>query len=155
MFSLVLDILVAILLVATICYAMVLNRKLESLRRGKEEMERLAASFGEATIRADENIGKLRETATELQKGIGNAQSLHDDLVFLIERGDKVADHLEETVREARKESGYSPRNSPSHSSVHHQADGKDTIRDTIADEHAKAGSDAERELLKALRAVR
>ncbi len=150
MFSLVLDILVAILLVATICYAIVLNRKLENLRRGKEEMEKLAASFGEATMRADGNIGKLKETARELQNGIEKAQALHDDLTFLIERGDKVADHLEETVRFARKESGYTPRNP-----IGRNTDTKDDHKDTIADKQDKASSDAERELLKALRAVR
>jgi len=149
-FSLVLDILVAILLVATICYAMVLNSKLSNLRRGKEEMEKLAASFGEATGRAEENIARLRETATELQNGIKKAQSLHDDLIFLIERGDQVADHLEEKVRDARKETGYSPRGA-----MPQKKEREGDAEDTTTDEPAKASSDAERELLKALRAVR
>ncbi len=152
MFALALEILVAILLVVTICYAMVLNRKLGSLRRGKEEMESLAASFGEATQRAEENFGKLRKTAEELHNGIVKAQALHDDLTFLIDRGNTVADQLEDKVREARQETGYMPKTivveKPQEKAPEEKAP-----EDEIG--QAEANSDAERELLKALRAVR
>lgn len=147
MFSLALEILVAILLAVTICYAMVLNRKLGSLRRGKEEMESLAASFGEATQRAEENFARLRKTAEELYNGIEKAQALHDDLTFLIERGNTVADQLEDKVREARKETGYMPKT---------MVEGKPEEKaPEDGKKQAEANSDAERELLKALRAVR
>jgi len=40
--SLMLDILIAVLLVVTIVYAIILNRRLGNLRRDREELEQLA-----------------------------------------------------------------------------------------------------------------
>ena len=152
MFSLVLDILVAVLLVITIGYAMALNRRLGSLRRGKEEMENLAASFGEATARAEGSIGKLKNTADRLHESIEKAQALRDDLAFLIDRGNIAADHLEEIVRGARDETGYTP-----------QTAGKKKLEKAAPGDKASPGgepggdvrSEAELELLKALQAAR
>jgi hypothetical protein len=108
-FSLALDVLVAVLLVITIGYAMVLNRRLGRLRRDKSELEKLAATFGQATARAEESIGKLKKTADALKGRIDNAQALRDDLAFLIDRGSSAADRREETVRAARKEGDPRP----------------------------------------------
>ncbi|MED5396068.1 MAG: hypothetical protein CFH05_00723 [Alphaproteobacteria bacterium MarineAlpha3_Bin4] len=104
-YSLILDILVAFLLVVTIGYAMVLNKRLGHLRRDKGELEKLALSFTDATGRADGSIATLKSTADDLQDRIDKAGSLHDDLVFLIDRGSVTADRLETTVRAARDES--------------------------------------------------
>ncbi len=142
-FSLALDVLVAVLLVITIGYAMVLNRRLGNLRRDKAQLERLAATFGEATARAEESIGKLKTTADALRERIDNAQALRDDLAFLIDRGGSAADRLEETVRAARKEGGSRPRPALK-KAVAAEGNGK-----------IKPKSEAERELLKALQAAR
>ena len=104
-YSLILDILVAVLLVVTIGYAMVLNKRLGHLRRDKGELENLVLSFTDATGRADNGIATLKSTADVLQDRIDKAGSLHDDLVFLIDRGSVTADRLEATVRAARDES--------------------------------------------------
>ncbi len=152
MFSLVLDILVAVLLVITIGYAMVLNRRLGSLRSGKEEMENLAASFGEATARAEGSIGKLKNTADSLQESIEKAQALRDDLAFLIDRGNVAADQLEEIVRGARDETGYMPQ------AANKKKPEKAAPRDTGGpggEPDGGARSEAELELLKALQAAR
>ncbi len=142
-FSLALDVLVAVLLVITIGYAMVLNRRLGNLRRDKAELERLATTFGKATARAEESIGKLKKTADALRERIDNAQALRDDLAFLIDRGGSAADRLEETVRAARKEGGSRPRPALK-KAVAAEGNGK-----------IKPKSEAERELLKALQAAR
>ncbi len=105
-FPLALDILVAALLVITIVYAVILNRRLGAFRSHKSELEALAASFTEATRRADDSVGKLKVMAADLQTRLDKAQALHDDLVFLIDRGGSEADRLEETVRKARDENG-------------------------------------------------
>ncbi len=146
-FSLALDLVVAVLLVVTITYAVALNRRLGALRRDKSELENVAASFGEATLRAGKSIAKLKTTAEELQERIEKAQSLRDDLVFLIERGGQAADRLEEIVRAARKEGDIGPRPAP----VPEAAD--EGEGDT--DETVPAKSEAERELLKALQSAR
>lgn len=142
--SLVLDIVVAALLVVTISYAVVLNRRLGALRRDKSELKKLIASFGEATVRAEESIGKLKNTADSLHQSTDKAQTLRDDLIFLIDRGGTAADRLEETVRAARDES-------PAVS--HPPARGIDAGDDR--GKTADSKTQAERELLKALQEAR
>lgn len=155
-FSLALDVLVAILLVVTICYAMILNRKLSSFRREKEELEKLASAFSEATKRAGDSINALKNTAGNLQERIDKAQALRDDLVFLIDRGASSADRLEEIIREARKEGGFGPRQGVEQSKKNKEPMMPNSDFDGGYEENeAKLRSDAERELLKAIRAAR
>ena len=163
-FSLILDIFVAVLLIVMIGYAFTLNKRLGTLRRDKEELQKLALSFGDATLRAEDSTVQLRATIDVLQERIKKAESLRDDLVFLVERGNGTADALEELVRTARDKVGVMPGTAS---------------RDTLTDEEPmrsreslastsqsapKAGaealsnggqmSDAERELLRALRSA-
>ena len=163
-FSLILDIFVAVLLIVMIGYAVTLNKRLGTLRRDKEELQKLALSFGDATLRAEDSTVQLRATIDVLQERIKKAESLRDDLVFLVERGNGTADALEELVRTARDKVGVVPG---------------PASRDTLTDEEPvrsrealastsqsapKAGaealsngdqmSDAERELLRALRSA-
>ena len=100
--SLALDIIVAVLLVITIAYAMVLNRRLDVLRKNKAELEALSANFGEATARAGDSIQQLRDAAQDLYGTMKKATSIHDDLIFMVERGGASADRLEEAIRGAR-----------------------------------------------------
>ena len=100
--SLALDLLVSGLLAVTICYAMVLNKKLSTLRRDKAELEKMAASFNAATVKAEKSIKNLKNTADDMGGRIEKAHSLRDDLMFLTERGSTLADKLEHLVRNAR-----------------------------------------------------
>lgn len=102
-YSLLIDILVAVLLVVTIGYAVRLNKRLGLLRRDKKELEKLATTFADSTIRADESLGRLRTTADMMQRQIDSAQALHDDLAYLVDRGEKAADRLEDAVRYSRE----------------------------------------------------
>lgn len=116
--ALMLDLLVAGLLVATIVYAWVLNRKLSALRSAKPEMEQLIARFVQATARAENGLAEIRQTAEQTGEGLRQAteegQSIADDLVFLVERAGKLADRL--AVPQARRaatepdRSGTGPR---------------------------------------------
>ncbi|MGB0683143.1 MAG: DUF6468 domain-containing protein [Magnetovibrionaceae bacterium] len=101
-FALLLDITVAFLLVVTIGYAFVLNQKLTAIRRDRAELESVAASFAQATLRAEESIRKLKMSADGLQGQIDKSDSLREDLAFLVQRGGQAADRLEELVRDAR-----------------------------------------------------
>ena len=98
-FSLVFDALIATLLVATIAYAAVLNRKLGALRDAKSEMEALLFSFTESAERAGSGVESLKREAgrsgTALQGRLDAARGLVDDLGFLIERGTKLAERLD------------------------------------------------------------
>ena len=100
--SLILDILLALLLVVTIGYAIVLNKRLGALRSDKDELRRLAGDFVETTKHAELGISELRSKTDILEEGLKRAESLRDDLVFLVERGNSAADRLENLVRSAR-----------------------------------------------------
>jgi len=148
-YSLIVDVLVAVLLVVTIGYAIVLNQRLGRLRRDKAQLERLAASFGESTARAEESIQKLKKTAELLQERIDKAQALRDDLSFLIDRGGQAADSLEDLVRVTRETVSVKPR-------VGRLA-AEPPQRPTAAPakpEDDDGRSQAERELLRAIRAA-
>ena len=142
-FSLVLEILVAGLLVVTISYTVMLNRRLRTMQQDKQALERLAAKFVESTVRAEESITRLKNTADELKERIERAQSLRDDLAFLTERGGSAADRLETMVREARKGMPSEPPHKSARASERPSSPADDTK------------TDAERELIKALRSAR
>jgi hypothetical protein len=101
--SFTLDILVAALLATTIGFAAVLNHRLGKLRRDRGELEKTAAEFRQATAHAEDSVGKLKISTDALQEKIDQAQSLCDDLVFLIDRGGTTADRIENEVRATRK----------------------------------------------------
>lgn len=149
-YSLIVDVLVAVLLVVTIGYAIVLNQRLGRLRRDKAQLEKLAVTFGESTARAEDSILKLRKTAESLQERIDKAQSLRDDLAFLIDRGGQAADNLEDLVRVTRETVGVKPR-------AARPADDGPAERREPPPMRAQAGdgnSAAERELLRAIRSA-
>lgn len=104
--TLVLDVIIVVLLVATIVFAAILNSRLNDLRRNKDQLGRLINSFNDATTRAESGIPRLRKTAEEagqaLHEQVEKAQTLRDDLAFLIDRADTTASRLEGTVRSAR-----------------------------------------------------
>lgn len=140
-FALLLDILVALLLAVFIGYAVVLNRKMTVLRRDKGELESLAASFGQATLRAEESIGRLKKTSAELHELTAKADTIRDDLAFLIDRGSAAADRLEGMVRQARAKAPPTATTGIAQP----QASAEDGI---------DARSEAERELLRAIRSA-
>ncbi len=104
----ILDIVVILLLVPTIVYAIILNRRLTALRRSREELSKVVNSFNEATMRAEAGIPKLKKATTEanhtLKDRVEKAQTLRDDLAFMIERAEELAGRLEGAVRAARNE---------------------------------------------------
>jgi hypothetical protein len=104
----ILDLVVIALLVPTIIYAVILNRRLMALRRSREELSKVVNSFNEATMRAEAGIPKLKKATTEanhtLKDRVEKAQTLRDDLAFMIERAEELAARLEGAVRVARAE---------------------------------------------------
>lgn len=102
-FSLVLDLLIIGLLVATITYAVVLNRQLTQLRESRGELESLVRGFAEATMRAEAGVKAMKKTAGEsgeaLQATIEKAVGLRDELQLMIETADSLANRLENATR--------------------------------------------------------
>ena len=163
-FSLLLDIFIAVLLIVTIGYALTLNNRLGVLRRDKDELQTLALSFGESTTRAEESIAHLSETIDVLQERIKRAESLREDLVFLVDRGNSTADTLEGLLRSTRDDVGIMPRTSVEDAAhelpkntkapkVGPELDPRIDLNSNRSDlAMDDTTSDAERELLRALR---
>lgn len=103
-----LDVTIIALLIPTIVYAVILNRRLTALRSNREDLGKLITAFNEATSRVELGIPRLRKASEEvglaLDEHRARAQELRDDLAFMVERADSMADRLETAVREARGE---------------------------------------------------
>lgn len=161
--KLILDLIVACLLVATIVFAVLLNKRLDVLRKNRDELAKLIVQFNDATARAEASIPKLRRTAEEagqqVQERVEKAQALRDDLAFMIERADAMADRLESGVRTARADPRAAPppapRAAPQPAGRGAPAPVPDRLAGTYADEPSDERSEAERELLRALQSAR
>jgi Domain of unknown function (DUF6468) len=165
-----LDLVVSGLLIATISYAVMLNNRLTALRKNRDDLAKVIVSFNEATVRAESSIPKLKraaeEAGTTLQDRVEKAQSLRDDLAFMIERADTMANRLENAVKSARSEvripaqgngaggGGGAPPPRANPSKAAQQA----TVAAAAAaaeDNDFDDRSEAERELLRALQSMR
>lgn len=117
MLSFVGDAIVALLLVATIAYSVVLNRRLGAVRSDREKFEALVRNLNAASQRAEAAVAHLRAIADELgrrlEKKTESARALSDDLAYMIERGGAVADRLADQIRVGRDElkPDYRPEN--------------------------------------------
>lgn len=140
-----LEIVLVILLLATLIQALRLERALGVLKRDRAALEALIAGFNTSTRQAEAGVERLKAAADgagrRLEQQIGASETLKDDLLFLTERGDRLADRIDVLVRAARP---LAPeRASPRPDTVPH-------------DPLPRAGrTEAENNLLQALRLAR
>jgi hypothetical protein len=147
----ILDGLLVVLLTATLFHAVRLERALGFLKRDRAELETLVATFNASTHAAEAGVERLRGATDgagrQIQRQIDVATTLKEDLTFLVQRGEGLADRLDEIVRTARPVLAAAepavPRNGYASSVV------------TAGPEEPKLRSQAERDLLKALRMAR
>lgn len=101
-----LDLIVIALLAATLFHAMRLERALGVLKRDRAALEQLVEGFNSSTREAQAGIERLRAAADgagrALERQTQTALGLRDDLRFLVERGERFADRLDQQVRAAR-----------------------------------------------------
>lgn len=106
-YGIILDLIVAGLLVATIWYCVLLNRRLTTLRDAQVEMQRLIQEFDRATQTAQGSISDLRRASekagSELQARIDAAKEIGDELAYAVEAGNRLAERLTERVTDARR----------------------------------------------------
>jgi hypothetical protein len=135
-----LEIVLVVLLGATLYQAMKLERALGVLKRDRASLESLVVHFNTSTRQAENGIERLRTAADGagrlIESQLMKSVSLKDDLAFLTERGDRLADRLDILVRAARPLAQERPGNAP--------------------ENHAPSGANqVERNLLQALRMAR
>ncbi len=104
--ELIINLLIIILLIPMIIYAYSLNKSLNALRQNQKSLAQLVSALNEATFKAENSIPKLK-TATEhssegLKEVVDSAKELKNDLLFINERADSLADRLENVISSSR-----------------------------------------------------
>ncbi len=101
------DIMVLLMLGATIFYTVLVNRRLTNLQKGRDELQSFVESFGESLHQAERSIHDLKETGGSILDNLHReteiASKLRDELLFLNERGEKLASDLEQTISSSRE----------------------------------------------------
>lgn len=158
-FELLTNLAIICLLVPTIIYTYRLNRSLTILRQNQNSLAKLVEALNDATHKAENSIPKLK-TVTEhssegLKEVVDSAKTLKDDLLFINERADNLADRLENVIRDGRtiKEPSSPHTNTPLFEKK--SFFGRDNAKNTEEINLANDRSEAELELLKALRAIK
>lgn len=134
------DVVIIALLIPTIIYAYNLNKSLNMLRQNQKSLAQLISALNEATFKAESSIPKLKSVTEHSSEGlkevVDNAKELKNDLLFINERADSLADRLENVISSSRNIENQSAKNVKT----------KEDLDDRAS---------AELELLKALRAIK
>ena len=139
--ELIINIIIIALLIPTIVYAYRLNGNLKALRQNQKSLAQLVNALNEATFKAENSIPKLKSVTEHSSEGlkevVDSAKELKDDLLFINERADNLADRLENVISNSRN---IKPED------IRQRSDEIDT---------ENTRSEAELELLKALRSIK
>lgn len=96
--TLIVEIVVAVLLVITLGISLVLNRRLGNLRANQDEMRRLIGDFDKALTKARQGMAELKTASaaadTAHEERMKQAKTLRDELGFMVETADRLADRL-------------------------------------------------------------
>ncbi len=139
------------LLAATLFHALRLERALGVLKRDRAVLEDLVTGFNASTQQAEAGIDRLRGAAEgagrQIARQIDAACGLKDDLVYLTERGERLADRIDALVRSGRPLAAE-----PARPATVEPIRLAGTEPDPA---EARVRSQAERDLIKALRLAR
>jgi len=96
--SLAIELIVGALLIATIVYCFLLDRRLRALRDGEGDLRQIVVALDRATTRAQGAITDLRvscDTLTrDMERDLKKARGLADELALMVEAGDHIAERL-------------------------------------------------------------
>jgi hypothetical protein len=144
-----LDLVLILIVGAGLVQAARLITHLAGLRQGRLDMERFVHDFNSTVMRAEAGIKGLRQAAREsgddLEKLVEKALAVRDELQFITESADQVAERLSQSASSIMRPEAKKTE-SPAVSSVASMAGKKAEIRDAPV-----PSSRAEKELLQAL----
>lgn len=147
--DLIINLVIIALLIPALVYMIRLNRSLTILRQNQSSLGKLVEALNDATFKAENSIPKLKSvtehSSSDLKEVVENAKELKDDLMFINERADNLADRLEGVIKDGRNiKDGANIKNAaPTACASDQYAEIEDSK------------SEAEMELLKALRAIK
>ncbi len=97
-FGMILEGVVAILLIVTVGYCFILDRRLQALRSGREELQSVVENLNAAIGQAQTTILDLKshagDSARLLEERIARAQNLADELSLMVQSGNSIAERL-------------------------------------------------------------
>jgi hypothetical protein len=142
-----LELVLVALLAVTLIRGLRLERAITSVRNDRREFDALVQSFNEGMLQAEQASARLRTAAEgvgrQLAKQTESGVQLKDDLLTLIDRGERLADRLDSAIRAARDTELRGPR--PVAADLEPEPVGA----------LPRLRSQAERDLLRALRVAR
>jgi hypothetical protein len=96
--TLIIEIILSGLLLATVAYCAVLERKLSALRKGQDGLKETIGELNNAITSAGISMRTLRTTADDagknLQEQIGKARSMIDELALMNVTGERIAQRM-------------------------------------------------------------
>jgi hypothetical protein len=96
--SLIVEIMLSALLLATVIYCALLERKLSALRKGQDGLKETIGELNRAIVSASVSMRTLRATADDsgkvLQEHIGKARGMIDELSLLNVSGERIAQRI-------------------------------------------------------------
>lgn len=101
------------LLGATLPMAWRLDRMLRAVRADRVALQQGAEGLGEASRTAEAALMRLRATTElagrQVAERVAGAEAIREDLRYLVERAESLADRLEAAVQQARPLAGATP----------------------------------------------
>lgn len=158
-FELIINIIIIGLLIPTIIYAYRLNKNLSILRQNQKSLAKLVESLNDATCKAENSIPKLKSVTEHSSEGlkeiVDSAKNMKDDLLFINERADNLADRLEGMIKDGRNIKDEAPAkvNSTTFDKKNASKNQTKIVEDNFGISDSR--SEAEMELLKALRSIK
>ena len=154
----IIDGILIILLSATIFCAVSLSRRLSSLRSYKKNLEKLMSEFHHISEKADKSLTGIRATAEEVSRELAEAnaksRSMRDELAFLVERADRLAEKIATKSNDLSVGKEANDKHLDNEQPNNEQLDDSAGMANNI-DFKDGGQSQVERELLSALRRVK
>lgn len=101
---LVVEIALSLLLLATLGYCALLERKLTALRKGQDGLKDIISDLNAAITTAGVSMRMLKSTAAgaaeSLDQGVGRARNLIDELSVLTASGERIAQRIEQGAQQ-------------------------------------------------------
>jgi len=112
--SLIVELGLSVLLLATIIYCAILERRLSALRKGQDGLKDTIAKLNEAIVAAGSSMRMLKSTAAgaadALDERIARGRGLADELSILTASGDRIAERMvDRSVAPAPRANNVSP----------------------------------------------
>ncbi len=102
----ILNVVISLLLLITIAFCLSLSRRISTFNSSKTELAKFLLEFNNSIQRAEKNINQLKEMGSmvddNLKAQIKRARFLANDLSFLSEKGETVAQNLEGKISMSR-----------------------------------------------------